>query len=101
MGSVRCIIWRGEDLCLAFFVQPKASQDKIVGPYQDHIKIQITAPPVENKANEHLQKWLAKQFKVPTSRVLLEKGQTSKYKIFRIQRPQQIPAWLSHFTAED
>lgn len=101
MGSVKCIAWQDDDLYLAVYVQPKASQDKMVGLYQDHIKIQITAPPLDNKANEHLQKWLAKQFKVPLSRVLLEKGQTSRYKMFRIKQPQQIPMWLSHFTAKD
>ncbi|MBN9286483.1 MAG: YggU family protein [Gammaproteobacteria bacterium 39-13] len=101
MGSVKCVNWQEGNLYLAFYVQPKASQDKIVGLYQDHIKIQITAPPLDNKANQHLQKWLAKQFKTPSSCVSLEKGQTSRYKVFCIQQPRQIPTWLSQITSKD
>lgn len=96
MGSAKSVYWQEEDLYLAFYVQPKASQDKIVGLHQDHIKIQITAPPLENKANEHLQKWLAKQFKVPISKVVIEKGQTSRYKLFRIIQPRQLPSWFQN-----
>jgi uncharacterized protein (TIGR00251 family) len=89
------ITWQKSDLLMALYIQPKANQDKVVGLYADHIKIQITAPAVENKANEHLQKWLSKQCKVPLSQVILEKGQHSRYKLFRVQSPRQLPKWVN------
>lgn len=65
-----------------------------MGRFGDHIKITITAPAIENQANEFLQKWLAKQLKVTQAQVILEKGQHSRFKTFRICEPRQIPVWL-------
>ena len=45
-------------------VQPRASRDEITGIHGDRIKIRITAPPVDGKANEHLMRFLAIEFKV-------------------------------------
>lgn len=55
----------GEDLLLRVYIQPKASRDNIVGLHGDEIKIAITAPPVDGKANAYLTKYLAKLCKVP------------------------------------
>jgi len=79
------------DLIIPLYVKPNAKEDKIIGIFQNHIKIFITAPAQENKANVHIQKWLAKQFKVPQSQVILEKGHLSRYKVFRIVEPRVIP----------
>ena len=35
-------------------VQPRASRDEIAGEYQDGLKIRLTAPPVDDRANEAL-----------------------------------------------
>ena len=37
-------------------LQPRASRDEIVGVYQDALKIRLTAPPVDDRANEALRK---------------------------------------------
>ncbi|MFI4937401.1 MAG: DUF167 family protein [Candidatus Berkiellales bacterium] len=95
------IHWQGSDLYIAFYVQPNASQDKIVGMHNEQLKIQITAPANENKANRHLQQWLAKQFKVPVSAVTLEKGQQSRSKVVCIHAPRLLPPWLDLFTKEE
>ena len=86
--------WRGQDLILKLVIQPKASQDEVVGALNGRLKVRITAPPFDNLANDYLQKWLAKQFKVPKARVTLEKGHQSKQKQFKIYMPKQIPDWL-------
>jgi len=72
-------------------VQPRSSQDKIIGDYAGCLKIQITAPPVDGKANSHLCKYLAKVFKVAKSRVVVLKGETGRHKCVKINSPQEIP----------
>ncbi len=83
--------WEGDVLLLALRVQPRASRDEIVGPHGDHLKVRITAPPVEGKANAHLLRWLADEFDVPRARVTLVSGDTGRNKLFRIDRPATIP----------
>ncbi|WP_114765834.1 DUF167 family protein YggU [Vibrio rhodolitus] len=85
-------VWReGGDVVLRLYIQPKASRDKIVGLHGEEIKIAITAPPVDGKANAHLTKYLAKQFKVAKGLVNIEKGELGRHKQVRIISPNQIP----------
>ena len=79
-------------LRLRIFLQPKASRDQIVGLHNNELKIAITAPPVDGKANAHLIKYLAKLCKVPKSAIILEKGELQRHKQLFIASPQQIPA---------
>lgn len=83
-----------DGLVLTLYVQPKSSRDAIVGLHGEALKVTITAPPVEGKANAHLQKYLAKLFAVAKSQVLLEKGVSSRHKQIKITYPRQIPAEL-------
>ncbi len=87
--------YRGKDLLLQLYVQPKASRDQIVGLHGDAVKIAITAPPVEGKANSHIQKLLATLFAVSKSQVELVKGDISRHKQVLIKAPFQIPAELA------
>ena len=88
--------WDGTTLTLSVRVQPKASRDEIVGPYGDSLKIRITAPPVDSKANAHLVKYLARVFAVPRARITLLSGASGRDKRLRIdaptRRPKAIPA---------
>ena len=72
-------------------MQPRASCDEIVGPHGDALKVRITAPPLEGKANAHLIKFLTKTFRVPKSHITLAGGETSRCKIFRIRSPRSLP----------
>lgn len=83
--------WDGEDLILACHLQPKASRDEFAGLHGDRLKIRLTAPPVEGKANAHLMAFLAKAFGVPKSQVSLESGELNRQKRVRIARPQCLP----------
>lgn len=87
--------WSGDDLILAVVVQPRASQNTLVGIHGDRVKVRLTAPPVEGKANQLLIKFLAKTFGVAPSRVSLQQGQTAKTKILRITRPEKLPYFIS------
>jgi uncharacterized protein (TIGR00251 family) len=84
-------VWEGEDLVLRLRVQPRASRDRIVGVLGDSLKVTLTAPPVEGKANAHLVKLLAKACKVPAGAVDLEAGEGGRDKRVRIHAPRALP----------
>ncbi len=85
-------VWQeGEDLILKLYIQPKASRDSIVGLHGEELKIAITAPPVDGKANAHLTQFLAKQFKVAKGLIEIEKGELGRHEQVRIHSPQVIP----------
>lgn len=84
--------WDGEDLILDCHLQPKASKDEFAGLQGDRLKIRLTAPPLEGKANAHLQAFLAKAFGVAKSQVSLESGELNRHKRLRIRTPRNLPA---------
>ncbi|KQA99198.1 YggU family protein [Vibrio metoecus] len=89
-------VWReGNDLLLRLYIQPKASRDSIVGLHGEELKVAITAPPIDGKANAHLSKFLAKQCKVAKGSVVIEKGELGRHKQVRILQPSQIPAEIA------
>jgi len=65
-------------------VQPRASRDEIAGEYQGGLKIRLTAPPVDDRANEALCKLLASRLKVPLAAVRIASGQRSRTKRIEI-----------------
>lgn len=87
--------WQDGDLILQVQIQPRASKDEIAGAQGERLKIRITAPPVDGQANQHLIRYLAKTFKVPKSRVIIESGENSRLKRIRIENPQKLPCSLS------
>jgi uncharacterized protein (TIGR00251 family) len=52
----------------------------VVGLHDERLKIQLQAPPLENRANEALVSWLAEQLGVPRKQIDLLTGQTSRQK---------------------
>ena len=48
------------------------------------MKIALTAPPVDGKANEACIEFFAKLLKVPRSSVTIAAGQTSRNKVVRV-----------------
>jgi uncharacterized protein (TIGR00251 family) len=91
--------WQDQVLILYLVIQPNASKDEVVGVVGDRLKVRITAQPLENQANLHLQKWLAKQFKVAKTQVTLEKGSQSKQKAFKINNPKHLPDWFQQHSS--
>lgn len=79
------------DVILDVHIQPRASKDEIVGFHGDRLKIRITAPPVDGKANQHLIGFLADVFKVPKRNILLLAGETGREKRIKIISPKVIP----------
>lgn len=82
--------WQETSLFLHVQLQPRASRDEIVGPHGDYLKIRITTPPLEGRANKHLIKFLAKRFDVPQQQVSIERGEQSRIKLIKIIAPNNL-----------
>ena len=65
-------------------VHPRAKKDAITGELGDAIKLALTAPPVEDKANKACIDFFANLLKVPRSSITIASGQTSRNKVVRI-----------------
>ncbi len=66
-------------------VQPRASRNKIAGVMGDAVKLAITAPPVDGKANEAVIAFFATLFKVPKSSVNIVSGETGRNKMIAVR----------------
>ena len=86
--------WDGDLLHLFLKIQPNASKDEfaevLTDPLCDRIKIRITAPPLDGKANKHLIRFLASVFKVAKSNISIKNGETSRNKHLIIQSPKKL-----------
>ncbi len=66
-------------------VVPRSSKNEVVGPMSDGaIKVKLTAPPVDGKANESLIQLLSKHYDVKKDKIKIVSGLTSKNKIVEI-----------------
>ena len=73
-----------ESILLKIYLQPKSSKNEVVGPYRDGIKVKITAPPIEGKANEALIRFLAKKLGVSPFCIEITRGHHSREKTLKI-----------------
>ncbi|QXI11659.1 DUF167 domain-containing protein [Pseudomonas zeae] len=83
--------WDGDDLILECHLQPAARSDDFAGLHGDRLKIRLTAPPVEGKANAYLMGFLAKAFGVSKSQVSLLSGELNRQKRVKICSPKKVP----------
>jgi uncharacterized protein len=79
------IIEKDGAVSFAVRVQPRASRDEIAGEYQYALKIRLTAPPVDDRANDALRKFLASRLKVPLAAVRIASGEHSRSKRVEIR----------------
>lgn len=86
--------WDGPDLVLEILAQPRASRTEFAGILGNRLKIRVTAPPVEGEANQRLIAWLAGQFGVSRSAVVIGQGTAGRRKRVRILGPSRIPPEL-------
>jgi uncharacterized protein (TIGR00251 family) len=88
---------RDDCLYLDIRLQPRASRDEIIGVQADgRVKVRITAPPVDGKANAHLIRFLAGAFRVPRAAVTLVSGHSGRHKRLRIENPAHLPEALKN-----
>ena len=66
-------------------VQPRASGDAIEGEWQGALKVRLTAPPVDDRANDALRRLLAARLNIPLSAVRILSGERSRTKRIEIR----------------
>ncbi len=92
--------WQGDDLVIDIRVQPRASRDGFAEELGDRIKLRITAPPVDGKANRHLIALLAKTFKVTKADISIISGETGRNKRIKIRRPANLPGVIRQYSGQ-
>src|SRR5579864_9609484 len=71
---------RDDSVIFAVRVTPRARRDAIEGEYQGTLKVRLTAPPLEDRANDALRRLLAARLNVPVSAVRIVGGEKSRNK---------------------
>ncbi len=66
-------------------VQPRSSRDEVGELAEGVLRIRLTAPPVENRANEALVRFLAGALDVPRACVEIVAGDRGRNKIVRVR----------------
>jgi len=71
---------KSNDLAFSVYVQPRASNNRIAGLHGKAIKVCVTAPPLEDKANVAVIHLFADLFGVPKSAVSIKSGRHARNK---------------------
>jgi uncharacterized protein (TIGR00251 family) len=66
-------------------VHPRARRSAVTGRLGDAWKLDLTAPPIEGKANDECVRLLAEVAGVPRARVRIVTGLTSRTKVVEIE----------------
>jgi uncharacterized protein (TIGR00251 family) len=69
---------------LAVKIHPRAKKNAITGELGEGLKVALTAPPVEGRANEACIEFFANLLDVPRSSVTIASGETSRRKVIRV-----------------
>jgi uncharacterized protein (TIGR00251 family) len=87
-----------DGVTFAIKVHPRAKRDALTGEVGDALKLGLTAPPVEGKANEACIDFFAKLLKVPRSSVTIAAGFISRNKVIRVAglSAEEVSKRLSH-----
>ena len=65
-------------------VHPRAKKNGITGTLGEALRLSLTAPPVEGRANEACIEFFARLLKVPRSSITIASGRSSRLKVIRI-----------------
>ncbi len=82
-----------EGVTFAIKVHPRARKNAVTGVVGDALKLALTAPPVEGRANQAVIEFFAELFEIPRSSVTIASGASSRNKVVKI-------AGVSRATAE-
>ena len=76
---------RGDEFStVTVHVLPRASREGVAGLFGDAVRVRLTAPPLENRANEALVRFLSASLNVPRSCVEIVSGRRGRKKVVRV-----------------
>ena len=71
-------------ITFAVKVQPRAKKNAIVGELGNALRVALTAPPVDGRANQACIEFFADLLNLPRSAVTIVSGQSSRNKVIRV-----------------
>ena len=80
-------------------IQPRSTQNEILGVHNNSLKIRLTSPPVDGAANKTCIKFLAKSLGVSPSKIRIVAGLNNKNKIIEIDDIDE-PAFRNKLTTK-
>ena len=86
--------WQQHSLILCVHIHAGAREDAVREPQGGYLKIAISKPAVDGKANQQLCRLLARELKTPVSRIRIISGLASRRKRVSIDNPCVLPFWL-------
>ena len=69
-----------DGVVLRLVIQPGAKKTEVSGQLGERLKIRVSSPPVDGKANKELIKFLSKQIGISKSKVKIIRGEQSRQK---------------------
>ena len=84
MAMVSWIVPFAWGVSLNLKVQPRASKNEVGGVVAGHLKLKVTAPPVDSAANAAVVALLAETLHCSKSAIELVRGGTSRTKVVRV-----------------
>jgi uncharacterized protein len=73
-----------DGVSFAVKVHPRAKKNAITGEFGEALKISLTAPPIEGRANEACITFLAEVLNLPRSSITITSGQSGRNKVIRV-----------------
>lgn len=79
-----CLHESAAGFSFAIKVHPRAKKNAVTGQVGNALKVSLTAPPIDGRANDACIEFFAKLLKVPQSSVTIASGQASRNKVIRV-----------------
>ena len=86
---------KSDGLLFKIRVQPRSSKNRIAGLHGDALKINLTAPPVDNAANKACQAFIAGLLPVSKSAVSIVSGHTGRNKMVKVSCPNDTEKYTA------
>ena len=74
----------GQAVTFAVKIHPRAKKNAITGELGDALKVSLTAPPIDGRANDACIDFFAKLLKLPRSSITIASGHSSRNKVIRV-----------------
>lgn len=82
-------------------IHPGAKKNVVTGIHDGALKIALTAPPVDGRANEALIAFVAERMRLPRARISLVSGASSRSKLLRITGKSAVEVQATLFPSVD
>ena len=93
-------VFANNRLTLFCHIQPGAKKSQIKGLYDNCLKIQLKAPPVDGKANKALIGFVAELFNCSRSNILIKSGLSNRRKTLVLEDTSSLPPVLQNLFEE-